>query len=43
MDMTNIEIMIPFVRTLEEGVNAIELLEEHGLKRGENGLKVIMM
>jgi len=43
MGMTNIEIMIPFVRTLEEGKRVIELLEEHGLKRGENGLKVIMM
>ena len=43
MDMQNVEIMIPFVRTLEEGKRVIELLEEHGLKRGENGLKVIMM
>ena len=43
MGMTNIEIMIPFVRTLEEGKRVIELLEEHGLKRGETGLKVIMM
>ncbi len=43
MDLTNVEIMIPFVRTLEEGQRVIELLEEHGLKRGENGLKVIMM
>ncbi|MGO2275952.1 phosphoenolpyruvate synthase [Pseudoalteromonas nigrifaciens] len=43
MDMTNIEIMIPFVRTVEEGKRVIELLEEHGLKRGDNGLKVIMM
>lgn len=43
MGMTNIEIMIPFVRTLEEGKRVIELLEEHGLKRGENDLKVIMM
>ena len=43
MDLTNVEIMIPFVRTLEEGKRVIELLEEHGLKRGENGLKVIMM
>lgn len=43
MNMANIEIMIPFVRTLEEGKRVIELLEEHGLKRGENGLKVIMM
>lgn len=43
MDMSNVEIMIPFVRTLEEGKQVIELLEEQGLKRGENGLKVIMM
>lgn len=43
MGLTNVEIMIPFVRTLEEGRKVIELLEEHGLKRGENGLKVIMM
>jgi len=43
MGLTNVEIMIPFVRTLEEAARVIELLEEHGLKRGENGLKVIMM
>ena len=43
MDLTNVEIMIPFVRTLEEAAQVIQLLEEHGLKRGENGLKVIMM
>ncbi|WP_372771498.1 phosphoenolpyruvate synthase [Pseudoalteromonas sp.] len=43
MGLTNVEIMIPFVRTLEEASRVIELLEEHGLKRGENGLKVIMM
>jgi pyruvate,water dikinase len=43
MDLTNVEIMIPFVRTLEEAAQVIKLLEEHGLKRGENGLKVIMM
>lgn len=43
MDLTNVEIMIPFVRTLEEAAKVIELLEEHGLKRGENGLRVIMM
>ena len=35
--------MIPFVRTLEEGRKVIELLEEQGLKQGENGLRVIMM
>ncbi|BBN83947.1 phosphoenolpyruvate synthase [Pseudoalteromonas sp. A25] len=43
MGLTNVEIMIPFVRTLEEAAQVIELLEQHGLKRGENGLKVIMM
>ncbi|WP_125722086.1 phosphoenolpyruvate synthase [Pseudoalteromonas rubra] len=43
MGLENVEIMIPFVRTLEEAAQVIQLLEEHGLKRGENGLKVIMM
>ncbi|MCF7513383.1 phosphoenolpyruvate synthase [Pseudoalteromonas sp. L23] len=43
MDLTNVEIMIPFVRTLEEAAQVIEILEAHGLKRSENGLKVIMM
>jgi pyruvate,water dikinase len=43
MGLTNVEIMIPFVRTLEEGEKVIELLAEHGLVKGENGLRVIMM
>jgi len=43
MGFTNVEVMIPFVRTLEEAKAVIELLAAHGLKRGENGLKVIMM
>ena len=43
MGFTNVEIMIPFVRTLEEAAGVIRLLEENGLKRGENGLRVIMM
>lgn len=43
MGLTNIEIMIPFVRTLEEGRQVIEILAEHGLVQGENGLRVIMM
>ncbi|GAA6206615.1 phosphoenolpyruvate synthase [Thalassotalea sp. SU-HH00458] len=43
MDLTNVEVMIPFVRTLEEAEQVIEILAEHGLKRGENGLRVIMM
>jgi pyruvate,water dikinase len=43
MGLTNVEVMIPFVRTLEEAEKVTSLLAEHGLKRGENGLKVIMM
>ncbi|TPH14434.1 phosphoenolpyruvate synthase [Litorilituus lipolyticus] len=43
MDLTNVEIMIPFVRTLEEASAVIDILAEHGLKRGENGLRIIMM
>ncbi len=40
---TNIELMVPFVRTLDEARGVVELLEQHGLKRGENGLRLIMM
>ena len=43
MGFDKVEIMIPFVRTLEEAAEVIRLLEENGLKRGENGLRVIMM
>ena len=43
MGLTNVKIMIPFVRTLTEAEGVIRLLGEHGLKRGENGLEVIMM
>ncbi|MFQ3249593.1 MAG: pyruvate,water dikinase [Glaciecola sp.] len=43
MGLTNVEIMIPFVRTLEEGERVIELLAEQGLVKGENGLRIIMM
>ena len=43
MGLTNVEIMIPFVRTLEEGQQVIELLAEQGLVKGENGLRIIMM
>ena len=43
MGLANVQIMIPFVRTVDEAKHVIGLLEEHGLKRGENGLKVIMM
>lgn len=43
MGLTNVEIMIPFVRTLEEGRKVIDLLAEQGLRQGERGLRVIMM
>ncbi len=43
MGLSNVKLMIPFVRTLEEGRGVIELLAENGLRRGENGLEVIMM
>jgi pyruvate,water dikinase len=43
MGLENVEIMIPFVRTVNEGKAVIELLADHGLKRGDNGLKVVMM
>ncbi|AKH69658.1 phosphoenolpyruvate synthase [Spongiibacter sp. IMCC21906] len=43
MDLSNVEIMVPFVRTVGEARQVIELLEANGLKRGENGLRVIMM
>lgn len=43
MGLTNVQIMIPFVRTVNEAQRVIELLGANGLKRGENGLKVIMM
>lgn len=43
MNLTNVEIMVPFCRTLEEAEQVIQLLEDNGLKRGENNLRVIMM
>ncbi|MFT2092687.1 phosphoenolpyruvate synthase [Paraglaciecola sp. 2405UD69-4] len=43
MDLTNVEIMIPFIRTLEEGQQVLDLLAAQGLVQGENGLRVIMM
>ncbi|MDF3932737.1 phosphoenolpyruvate synthase [Pseudomonas citronellolis] len=43
MGLTNVELMVPFVRTLGEASQVVELLATNGLKRGENGLKVIMM
>lgn len=43
MGLENLWVMIPFVRTLEEGRKVVQVLEANGLKQGENGLKIIMM
>ena len=43
MGLTNVQVMVPFVRTLAQAERVTGLLAEHGLKRGENELKVIMM
>jgi pyruvate,water dikinase len=41
--LTNLKMMIPFCRTIEEGKRVLEVMEENGLKRGENGLEVYVM
>ena len=43
LGLRNVEIMIPFVRTLEEASEVVHLLAAHGLRRGENDLRLIMM
>jgi len=43
MGLTNVQVMVPFVRTLGQAERVTQLLAQHGLKRGENELKVIMM
>lgn len=43
MGLINVELMLPFVRTLEEAKAVTEIMAENGLKRGENGLRLIMM
>jgi pyruvate, water dikinase len=43
MGLTNVEVMVPFVRTPDEAREAVDLLAHYGLKRGHNGLRVIMM
>ncbi|NLZ79264.1 MAG: phosphoenolpyruvate synthase [Gammaproteobacteria bacterium] len=43
MGLTNVELMVPFVRTVNEAAQVVSLLEDYGLKRGENGLRLIMM
>lgn len=43
LGLINVELMIPFVRTLDEARAVVEILAKHGLKRGEHGLRLIMM
>tara|TARA_B100000035_G_scaffold315313_1_gene335177 strand:+ start:16101 stop:18464 length:2364 start_codon:yes stop_codon:yes gene_type:complete len=43
LGLNNVQLMIPFVRTLNEGKSVISIMEKNGLKRGENDLKIIMM
>jgi pyruvate,water dikinase len=43
LGLTNVELMVPFVRTLGEAREVVSLLEKNGLKRGANGLRVVMM
>jgi len=43
MGLKNVWVMVPFVRTLQEGEQVVQLLAANGLKRGEDGLKIIMM
>jgi pyruvate, water dikinase len=43
MGLTNVEIMVPFVRTIKQAERVIDMMAKFGLKRGENGLRLIMM
>ena len=43
MGLTNVQVMVPFVRTLGQAERVIELLAQHGLQRGKDDLKIIMM
>lgn len=43
MGLTNVKLMIPFCRTVQEGEKVIQLMEQFGLKRGENGLEILVM
>jgi pyruvate,water dikinase len=43
MGLTNVELMIPFVRTVKEGEQVLAILKENGLERGKNGLRIVMM
>ena len=43
LGLTNLKIMVPFCRTVEEGKKVLKIMEKHGLKRGKNGLQVYVM
>ena len=43
MGLTNVKLMIPFCRRVEEGKKVLDMMAEHGLKRGENGLEIYVM
>jgi pyruvate,water dikinase len=43
MGLTNVKVMIPFVRTVDEAQSAVDVLKTHGIERGENGLELYMM
>lgn len=43
MGLTNVKLMIPFCRTVEEGKKVIDLMSEYGLKRGQHGLEIFVM
>jgi pyruvate,water dikinase len=43
LGLTNVELMVPFVRTVQEARAVVELLAKNGLRRGENGLRIVMM
>ncbi len=43
MGLTNVKLMIPFCRTVSEGKKVVEIMEDYGLKRGENGLEIYVM
>jgi len=43
MGLTNVELMVPFVRTVDEGQKVLAIMKEYGLERGKNALRVVMM
>lgn len=43
MGLTNVKLMIPFTRTMQEGKRVVQLMAEHGLKQGDHGLEIYMM